>query len=182
VDEQSLFCFVSVFFIEHERWRFLRLGRGEAYVQLRGCLLVFLRLLFADCIYGQTDAARRGRGGMGVRYSSSFVASNRYGMVWYIDMEELYCRILLSFYHEEVAVIFVSSRSPACSFGNFLVALVCRLEPGFVFDEVWVGIGEVLSDGWVRRRIFGRVFDGLIVRDCLMGENRLLGLSCLSSI
>jgi hypothetical protein len=103
-------------------------------------------------------------------------------MVWYIDMEELYCRILLSFYHEEVAVIFVSSRSPACSFGNFLVALVCRLEPGFVFDEVWVGIGEVLSDGWVRRRIFGRVFDGLIVRDCLMGENRLLGLSCLSSI
>jgi hypothetical protein len=138
----------------------------------------FLRIAYM----GQTDAARRGRGGMGVRYSSSFVASNRYGMVWYIDMEELYCRILLSFYHEEVAVIFVSSRSPACSVGNFLVALVCRLEPGFVFDEVWVGIGEVLSDGWVRRRIFGRVFDGLIVRDCLMGENRLLGLSCLSSI
>jgi hypothetical protein len=120
-------CFVLFlsrsFFIEHERWRFLRLGRAEAHVQLRGYYLFFS--YFSRRAYmGQTDAARRGRGGMGVPYSSSFMASDRCGMVWYIDMEELYCRILQSSHYEEVAVWFVSSQSPARFWGS-LVALVC---------------------------------------------------------
>jgi hypothetical protein len=103
VDEQSLFCFGL--FIEHERWRFC-VWDGQrhmySFVDIT-CFPYFLRRAYM----GQTDAARRGRGGMGVPYSSSFMASDRCGMVWYIDMEELYCRILQVFHYEEVVVFFV---------------------------------------------------------------------------
>jgi hypothetical protein len=114
-------CFVLFlsrsFFIEHERWRFC-VWDGQrhmySFVDIT-CFPYFLRRAYM----GQTDAARRGRGGMGVPYSSSFMASDRCGMVWYIDMEELYCRILQSSHYEEVAVWFVSSQSPARFLGIF---------------------------------------------------------------
>jgi hypothetical protein len=134
-------CFVLFlsrsFFIEHERWRFLRLGRAEAHVQLRGYYLFFP--YFSRRAYmGQTDAARRGRGGMGVPYSSSFMASDRCGMVWYIDMEELYCRILQVSHYEEVVVFFVPF-PVARSFS--LVDLWLRWSAGLSWDLSWVRFG-----------------------------------------